>query len=390
MKQRTISGLLTLFVLTAASSPLLAADGTVKFGISSSKSGSFANVGASTKNAAELAKEEINAAGGVKVGGKSYTVELVYVDNGSDKSTATATTLNLISQHQVMAIIGPQSSDRAIPAGEVANSFKTPLVSPWSTSPLTTLNRPYVFRMPCMLDIQGTAMTKFAAKEWKATKVAVLYDEISPYPSGMAKAFKNMFEKINGPGSVVLFETFRTGETDFSKQLNAILNSNADFLYVPQHDTEVPLIVQQAKKMGWKKPITGANAWSGGNLMGKCGDACKGLYFSGNFVAGGTKGIAKTFVDKYSKAYNVLPDEPAALTYDAMKMVTLAMSRMTALTGDLMQDRTNLRDQIAATKNFEGVTGSLSYPGTGDPTKCTIIAKIDESGQFINHDIFCP
>lgn len=390
MKERTISGLLTLFMLTAGSTSLFAADGTVKFGISSSKSGSFANVGASTKNAAELAKEEINAAGGIKAGGKSYTVELVYVDNSSDKSTATATTLALISQHQVMAIIGPQSSDRAIPAGEVANSFKTPLVTPWSTSPLTTLNRPYVFRMPVMYDIQGVAMTKFAAKEWKATKAAVLYDEISPYPSGMAKAFKNMFEKANGPGSVVSFETFRTGETDFSKQLNAILNSGADFLYTPQHYTEVPLIVQQAKKMGWKKPITGSNSWAGGDLMGKCGDACKGLYFSGSFVAGGTKGMAKTFVDKYSKTYNAPPDEPGALTYDAVKMVAQAMSRMNALTGDLVRDRSSLRDQIAATKNFEGVTGTLSYPGNGDPTKCTIIAKIDENGQFVNHDIFCP
>ena len=390
MKERTLSGLLTLFMLTAGSTPLFAADGIVKFGISSSKSGSFAGVGASTKNAAELAKEEINSSGGLKVGGKSYTLDLVYVDNSSDKSTATATSLALISQHQVMAIIGPQSSDRAIPAGEVANSFKTPLVTPWSTSPLTTLNRPYVFRMPVMYDIQGVAMTKFAAKEWKATKAAVLYDEISPYPSGMAKAFKNMFEKANGPGSVVSFETFRTGETDFSKQLNAILNSGADFLYTPQHYTEVPLIVQQAKKMGWKKPITGSNSWAGGDLMGKCGDACKGLYFSGSFVAGGTKGMAKTFVDKYSKTYNAPPDEPGALTYDAVKMVAQAMSRMNALTGDLVRDRSSLRDQIAATKNFEGVTGTLSYPGNGDPTKCTIIAKIDENGQFVNHDIFCP
>ncbi len=390
MNRHVIAGSLVLFFAFVTAPALFAADGIVKLGISSSKSGSFANVGISTKNGAELAQQEVNAAGGVKIGNKAYAIELVYVDNTSSRSSASTNALKLISQDQVMAIVGPQSSDRAIAVGEVANSFKTPMVTPWSTSPLTTLNRPYVFRMPVLYDIQAVATTRFAAKEWKASKAAVLYDEVSPYPSGMAKAFKATFEGINGQGSVVAFETFRTGDTDFSKQLNVILNSGADFIYTPQHYEEIPLIVSQVKKMGWKKPVTGSNSWSGGDLMGKCGDNCKGLFFTGNFAPGGAKDKAKDFVDKYQKVYNKVPDEVAALTYDAVQLIVQGLKNTGGLTGNLLQDRIHLKDQLAATKKFEGVTGTLGYHGNGDPSKCAVIIKIDENGLFNTYDTVCP
>lgn len=389
MKQRSMAGAMAFVMALASGSSLYAADGVIKLGISSSKSGSFANVGTSTKNGAEMARQEVNA-GGLPIGGKTYIIEFVYVDNSSDRSAASTNALTLISQHQVMAIVGPQSSDRAIPVGEVANSFKTPMVTPWSTSPLTTQNRPYVFRMPVLYDIQATATTKFAAKEWKGTKAAVLYDEISPYPTGMARAFKKVFENANGPASVVAFETFRTKDVDFSKQLQTIINSGADFLYTPQHYEEVPLIVRQARKMGWKKPITGSNSWSGGDLMSLCGDDCKGLYFTGNFAPGGVEGKAKTFVDNFKKTYNVLPDEVSALTYDSVHLIAQSLKNTGGLSGNIVVDRVKLKDQLAATKNFEGVTGKLAYHGTGDPDKCAVVIKIDGNGLFNDHERVCP
>lgn len=390
MNRQVMVASLALLLALVPGRALLAADGSIKLGVSSSKSGSFANVGNSTKNGVELALQEINAAGGVKIGAKIYTLESVYVDNTSSRSSAATNALKLISQDQVLAIVGPQSSDRAIAVGEVANSFRTPMVTPWSTSPLTTLNRPYVFRMPVLYDIQAVATTRFAAKEWKASKAAILYDEVSPYPTGMAKAFKAIFEGVNGQGSVVAVETFRTGETDFSKQLNLILNSGADFLYTPQHYEEIPLIVSQAKKMGWKKPITGSNSWSGGDLMGKCGDNCKGLFFTGNFAPGGAKDKARAFVDTYQKVYNKMPDEVAALTYDAVQLIVQSLKNTGSLSGNLLQDRIKLRDQLAATQKFEGVTGTLGYHGNGDPTKCAVIIKIDENGLFNTYDTVCP
>jgi branched-chain amino acid transport system substrate-binding protein len=124
--------------------------------------------------------------------------------------------------------------------------------------------------------------------------------------------------------------------------------------------------------------------------MGKCGDDCNGLYFTGNFAAGGAQGKAKTFVENYKKAYNKAPDEVAALTYDAVKLIGQSLKNTGGLTGNLIQDRTKLRNQIAAAKNLEGVTGMLSYHGNGDPSKCAVVIKIDETGQFTSYDTVCP
>ena len=148
----------------------------------------------------------------------------------------------------------------------MANSFSTPMISPWSTSPVTTKNKPFVFRSCFIYTIQGPVITKFAAKEFKATKAAVLYDIVSAYPRGMAKSFRDAFEKINGEGSVVAFEEFRTGDEDFSKQLKKIANSGAEFIFSPQHYNEIPLIVRQVEEMGLDLPVVGSNSWAGGDL----------------------------------------------------------------------------------------------------------------------------
>lgn len=385
-----IASLLAFFWVTVPASALFAVDGTIKIAISTSMSGSFANVGVSTKNGAELAKQEVDALGGISIGGKTYSLELLYGDNSSNRSNATTLILSRIGQDQVLAVIGPQSSDRAIAVGEVANAFKTPMITPWSTSPLTTLNRPYVFRMPVLYDLQGVAMSRFATREWGATRVAVLYDEVSPYPTGMARAFRKSFEEIHGPGSVVAFETFRTGATDFSSQLQVIFDSGADFLYTPQHYEEVPVIVKQAKAMGWRKPIAGSNSWSGGDLVGRCGDQCNGLFFTGNFASGGTDGIARTFVDQYEKVYNKLPDEVAALTYDALRLIIESLKNTGGLSGNIVADRTLLKDQLAATRSFEGVTGTMGFNDNGDPNKCAVIIKIDDNGLFTTYETICP
>ncbi|EFL51569.1 Extracellular ligand-binding receptor [Solidesulfovibrio fructosivorans JJ]] len=385
------SWLIALFLVLVAAAPVRAAD-TIKLGFNIPLTGDIPDVGESSKNAAEMLKKKINDAGGITVGGKKYLVEFVYEDNESKAESALSAARKLITQDDVLGIVGPQSSKQAVPAAEASNDLKAPMMAPWSTNPNTTKDRPYVFR-GCFLDtFQGPTAAKFATEEFKAKKAAVLYDIASDYPKGLAEDFKAAFEKIHGPGSVVAFETFTTKDVDFSAQLTNIAKSGADVLFVPQYYNEVPLIVKQAKSLGFDKPIMGSDSWGSGDLMGLCGDDCKGYFFVTHYAAAGAKGKTKEFIDEYTKLYNKTPDDVAALTWDGANLMLDGVKAMPAITGDMAKDREALMKAMAGIKKFEGITGNMSYPATGphDPIKCAVVVKIDDNGKFAFYKSVCP
>ncbi len=363
---------------------------SLKVGFNIELTGDVPKVGESSKFAAEIYKDEVNKAGGIKVGDKTYKLEFIYEDNESKAESATPAALKLITQDQVLAMIGPQASKQAIPAGEVANANKTPMISPWSTNPKTTEGRPYVFRA-CFLDpFQGPVAAKFVTEEFGAKKAAVLYDIASDYPKGLAEYFREAFEKIHGPGSVVAFETFTTKDKDFSAQLTKIVKSGADVIFTPQYYDEVPLIVKQAQELGWKKPIMGSDSWGSAELMKLCGDACKGYFFSTHYAAAGAKGPTKEFIDKYNTKYGYVPDDVAALTWDAIGLLITAIKNTGGLSGDLAKDRDAVKNQLASIKNFEGITGKMTFASHGDPVKCAVVVKISDKGEFEFYKSACP
>lgn len=390
MKKVSKIVLLSFILSIAGYQNLWADDGVIRIGFNLPQTGMFELVGNHSRNAAELVKKEIDAAGGIQVGGKNYKVDFVYGDNQSNPTSAASLTIQQISQEKVLGIVGPLSSSQAIPVGQMSEAFATPMISPWSTSPVTTKDRPYVFRSCFVFTIQGPAITKFAAKEFKATKAAVLYDIVAAYPRGMAKNFKEAFEAQNGKGSVVAFEEFRTGDVDFSKQLTRIKDSEAGFIFTPQHYNEIPLIVRQAKSLGLTIPIMGSNSWAGGDLIGECGTDCNGLFFTGNYAPGNAKGLNKEFVDAYMTAYGQNPDEPAALTWDALRVLVEAIKKTGGLSGNIVKDRTLVKDSLTKIRDFDGAAGKLSFNETGNPDKCVVVVKIDDNGVFALHDSICP
>ena len=359
----------------------------VKLGFNIPLTGDNPDVGASSKNAAEM---YIKKHPSIEVGGTSYALKFIYEDNEYKAESAVKVSTKLITEEEVLGIIGPQSSSQAVPAGGVANNRATPMISPWSTNPNTTLDRPYVFR-GCFLDpFQGPVSANFATEELGARKAAVLYDIAADYPKGLAEFFKAAFEKLHGAGSVVAFETFTTGDKEFSAQMTNIMMSGADVLFVPQYYSEVPLIINAAKEMGWSKPILGSDSWGGGDLMGLCGDDCKGYYFSTHYAAAGAKGATKAFIDEYSATYGKTPDDVAALTWDSLGLMVQAIKDTGGLSGDIKADRTKVKDALASIKDFPGITGGMTFTPEGDPKKCAVVVKINEEGQFAFHKSVCP
>jgi len=362
----------------------------IKIGLNIPLTGDIPKVGEGTKFAAQMWLDDIKAAGGLEIGGKKYVVELVIEDNESKAESAVKVNTKMIAEDEVLVIIGPQSSKQAIPAGEVANNWRTPMISPWSTNPDTTRDRPYVFR-GCFLDpFQGPVLSNFIREEFGYTKAAVLYDVASDYPKGLAEFFKKAWEESNGAGSIVAYESFTTRDADFSSQLTKIVQSGAEILFTPQYYNEVALIVQQALELGWNKPIVGSDSWGSAETVALCGKDCHGFFFSTHYAAAGATGATKTFIDRYERTYGYAPDDVAALTWDSLGIVRTAIGAVGEITGKIDQDRKAVRDAMATIREFEGITGKMTFAEDGDPIKCAVIVKISDAGEYEFYKSVCP
>ena len=261
------------------------------------------------------------------------------------------------------------------------------MISPWSTNPNTTKDRPFVFR-GCFLDpFQGPVVANFIKDEFGFTKAAVLYDVASDYPKGLAENFKDAWEKI---GTVAAYESFTTKDTDFSSQLTKIRDSGAEFIFTPQYYNEVALIVQQAHQLGWDKPIVGSDSWGSAETVKLCGKDCYGLFFSTHYAAAGATGATKEFIDRYKGKHGYVPDDVGALTWDAMRIVQTAIENAGELTGDIKKDRQAVRDALAKIKKFDGITGNMDFTEEGDPVKCAVIVRISDAGEFEFYKSVCP
>lgn len=377
--------LITIILLGACAPPL---PQSIKIGVNAPLTGDIPKVGEGTKFAAEMWLEEMG--GKMTVGGNEYTVELVIEDNESKGESAAAVNTKLITQDEVLVIVGPQASKQAVPAGAVANDLETPMISPWSTNPNTTLNRPWVFRTPFLDPFQGPVVANFVSEEFGFTKAGVLYDIASDYPKGLAEFFHKGWEDVHGAGSVVAYESFTTGDTDFSAQLTKIINAGAEFIFAPQYYNEIALIVQQTQELGFEGPIVGSDSWGSAELMNLCGDDCKGLFFSTHYAAEGATGATKEFIDKYNAKYGYVPDDVGALTWDAFNIVKKAIEDCGNITGDIDADRKCVRDAMANIQEFPGITGNMTFTEEGDPIKCAVIVKISDEGQFTFYKQVCP
>ncbi|WP_178843522.1 ABC transporter substrate-binding protein [uncultured Treponema sp.] len=370
---------LGLIASTALSGAFAAKQKTIKIGFNIPLTGDSPKVGEGAKYAGEIVKSEINAAGGLEVGGKKYLLEFVYVDNELKADSAINAANKLIDIDKVLASIGPEGSGRAIPAGEVYNDSRVPMITPWATNPAATAGRPYCFRA-CFLDpFQAPVAAKFASEQFGAKTVAIIYNLEDDYSKTLAELFKGEWEKKYG--KVLVFESFGQKDQDFSVQLTKVVNSGADFLYLPCYYNHVGLITSQAKDLGWSKPVMGSDSWGSADLVKLSKGAVVGDYFTTHYAAKGATGKTKEFIEKYQKTYGYVPDDVAALTYDAIYIVLQAIQEA-GLTGNLKKDRTNLMKAMGNIKSFAGVTGNMKFTPDGDPIKDAVVVKVTPEGEF--------
>ena len=328
-----------------------------------SLTGSEATFGVSTDNGIKLAVKERNAAGGVK--GKQIALK-TYDNQGKAQESVTAVT-RLIQQDKVVAVLGEVASSRSLAGGPVAQRLGVPMISPSSTNPDVTAVGDMISRV-CFIDpFQGYVGAKFAKENLKLSKAATLFNRAQAYSSGLNQNFVESFTAMGG--EVVTQQAFADGDNDFSAQLSAIREAAPDFIYVPGYYTEVVNIARQARNLGLNIPLIGGDGWDSEELK-NAGDALNGCYFSNHYSHEDQRPEVQDFVKKYQAEFNKVPDGLAALGYDAARLLFDAMDRAPSLGGK------DLAKAIAETKNFPGVTGTITIDEKRNANKDAVVLEI--------------
>ncbi|MGO2100914.1 ABC transporter substrate-binding protein [Vagococcus salmoninarum] len=380
-----------LSILLGASMLLLAACGgggssakdgeTIKIGVNLELSGAVSAYGIQERDGIELAVDKINDEGGIL--GKQ--IELVVKDNKSETAEAVSVTASLTNNDKVVAIIGPATSGAAKATIPNLTKAKVPAITPSGTNDeITVVNgtvQEYIFRTSYQDSFQGSLLAKYASDNMGKTKGVIIGDNSSDYGKGLTKAFEDEFK-----GDVVEKEYFVEGDKDFKAILTKIKDKDFDFIYIPSYYTEAGLIIKQAREMGIKQPILGADGFSDSKLVDVAGaenvnDVFYTSHFSENAPANDT--VADFVADFKAKHKDKSPSSFNALAYDSVFMLKTAIENA----GEA--DSEKIKDELANLKEFVGVTGTMTMDENHNPVKAAVVIGLT-NGEEATSEIVQP
>ena len=323
----------------------------------------------SALNAIEMIREDLEKEGGLYVSGKKHPVNFVVERiTGGVPEEAVKAVNKLINQLGVVAIIGPDFSIDAIPSGEVAEKAGVPLLSALSTHPKTTAGREYVFRTAFLNSFQARGMARFCVRDLEAEKLAVLYNIANPYSREIAETFQ---ETVKGEGKdISFFESYVTGQTDFSTKLGRIRDKAPDVLYLPNFFQETESIAVQVRDMGIDAVLVGVESWHRVKFVAM--PEFEGAYFTAHWDSNLLSEISRNFTDRYISRSGQVPEDGAALTYDALGLMMKAIEHQGKF------DPRSIRDGLYALGPYDGVTGIIDFVDTGDPQREAVVLRFEE------------
>lgn len=248
------------------------------------------------------------------------------------------------------------------------------MLTPSSTNPEVTRKGNYVFRS-CFIDtVQGPAMAQFAAKTLNVKRAALLIDRRNDYSTGLEKPITDVYVKLGG--QIVITQSYQAGDQDFNAQITSIKGANPEVIFVPGYYGDVALIAKQARDKGLNAPMIGGDGWDSPSLYQIGGAALDGSYFTNHYSPYDSDPRVQKFVKDYQSRYGTLPDALAATGYDAALIMFEAIKRANSLEGPA------IRDALAATKDFPGVTGTVTFNENRDAVKPIVMIKIEPGGRF--------
>ena len=368
---------LVLLAIVTGLRPARAEPPPILLGHYGSMSGSKAAFGDSTDRAIRLAVAEANRRGGV-IGRK---VEVVTADDLSNPDQVLPAVMELIDRRKVDVVLGEVASTLTLIGAPRCQERGVPMITPSSVAAAITKVGPFIFRVCFTAEYQGRAAALFAARDLKARRAALLVDQGSDYALDYAKAFRPLFEQLGG--EVVGSWSYRDGDKDFKAQLTAIAEGHPDVLIAPAMYHDVPGIARQARQVGISAPLIGGDGWDAIETATLGGAAVEGSYFTTHYAPDQPDARVRAFIAAYQDAYHATPDAMAALAYDAARLALDAIARAKST------DPESVRAALAATRDFPGVTGSITMGAGRDPAKSVMVLQIRDGG-FHLHSLIDP
>ena len=362
--------LLALSLLAPAHTQTTAPANSIKIGTFLSLTGSTAEYGVSALNAIKLATEETNRDGGIN----GQLIELVVEDDHSNTEEVAGIVNKLIKEHQVDALIAEPVSVRAMAAAPIAQQNRVVMISSASVKPELTKQGDYIFRACFVSSIEGEAIAKFAIDNLKVKTAATILDPRNDYAMTLNKFFMDSFIKLGG--QVLNQQSYMAGDLDLAAQMSSIAKSKPDIIFAPGFYTTAPVVARNVRKSGFKGILIGSDGWDSPSLMRDGIELFEGVYFANHFWAGSEDPIVTSFVANYRTKYGVAPDAGAATAYDAARMLFDAFKRAKS------KESAAVRDALAQTKDFPGVTGKITLDANRDAQVPVYMLRIEKGGKF--------
>jgi len=348
---------------TASTSGGSTSSDAIPIGEYGSMTGKQATFGQSTHQGIQLAIDEINGAGGLN--GKQ--LQIVGPEDTASQAQNAETAVKRLMSSKVIAVLGEVASSGSMAAAPVCQQSQIPMISPSSTNPKVTEIGDYIFRV-CFIDpFQSAVVAKFAKDTLKAKTAAIFYDAGQAYSVGFRDNFKQPFEA--GGGKIVAEASYSEDDKDYKAALTSLKSANPDVILIPGYYTQAGSIAKQARDMGITVPLLGGDGWDSEELFTYAGAGVGNCFFSDHMSADDPNPTVQNFVKAYQAKYSKVPDALAALGYDAAKLLYDAMKRAKSLGGS------DLRDAIAQTKDFDGVTGKITINAQRNADKPAVIIE---------------
>lgn len=348
--------------------PELVAPPEIRLGEFATRTGPQSPFGEAAHRGVQMAVDEANAQGGVT----GRKIRLVSYDDRGEPSEAARLVERLATSDGALAVIGEVATALSLAAAPVAQRLKVPMISPGSTHPNVTKVGDYVFRV-CFTDpFQGAAMARFALNNLKLKKAAVLFDEGTEYSKGLAEHF--MREYAAGGGRVLAKGSYASGAQEFRKELAPLLAVKPEALFLPGYFTEAGPLARQARNMGFKGVFLGGDGWEGERLRESGGKAIVGAYFTNHFSPEDQNPEASGFVARFKARYSEVPGSISAIGYDAARVALDAIRRAPKLTPAAV------RETLATTRNFPGVSGIITINASRDAVKPAVVLQVAAHG----------